>query len=318
MAERQRILVTGAAGMLGSQLLLDAPARYAAIGTDLLPARPGAPPVELTGVDLTDRAAVERLMDQGRFAGVLHPAAYTAVDKAEEERELASRINALAPELLAQACQRRGLPLVVVSTDFVFDGQGVRVNGRLRPYLESDSPAPVSVYGATKLDGERRALAAHPLRTAVVRTQWLFGPRGNHFPGTMLRLAREGKPLKVVNDQVGCPTTTLELAPALWDVLELGGTGVFHAACEGLGSWYDLAAATFELAGLRPPLSPCGSADFPRPAKRPAYSAMDCSRLAALRGRRLAPWREALQRFMALEGLLSSAEDSGSKPVGGR
>lgn len=310
MAERQRILVTGAAGMLGSQLLLDVPAGYAAVGTDLLPARPGAPAVELPGVDLTDAAAVERLFESGRFAGVLHPAAYTAVDKAEEERELASRINALAPELLARACQKRGLPLVLVSTDFVFDGQGVRVGGQLRPYLESDAPGPVSVYGATKLDGERRALAAHPAGTAVVRTQWLFGPRGNHFPGTMLRLAREGKPLKVVSDQVGCPTTTLELSPALWDVLARGGRGIFHAACEGQASWFDLAGATFELAGIQPALSPCSTAEFPRPAKRPAYSAMDCSRLAALRGRRLAPWRSALERFMLAEGLVSTAGDT--------
>jgi dTDP-4-dehydrorhamnose reductase len=306
MAELRRVLVTGAAGMLGSQLLLDAPAGVRAVGTDLASARPGCPEVELPGVDLTDAAQVERLLQNGRFQAVLHPAAYTLVDKAEEERELAGRINALAPELLARGCAQRGLPLVMVSTDFVFDGQGVRERGSLRPYREDDPAQPVSVYGATKLDGERRAFAAHPGGTAVVRTQWLFGPRGNHFPGTMLRLAREGKPLRVVDDQRGCPTTTLELSPALWDVLELGGRGLYHAACEGQGSWFDLACATFELCGLSPQVSPCSTAEFPRPARRPAYSAMDCSRLAQLRGRPLAPWREALRDFLALEGLLSS------------
>lgn len=306
MAELRRVLVSGAAGMLGSQLLLDAPAGVRALGTDLSAARPGCPEVEFPGVDLTDAGQVERLFEAGRFDAVLHPAAYTLVDKAEQERELAGRVNAAAPELLARACAQRGLPLVMVSTDFVFDGQGVREGGLLRPYREDDAAHPVSVYGATKLEGEQRALSAHPTGTAVVRTQWLFGPRGNHFPGTMLRLAREGKPLRVVDDQRGCPTTTLELSPALWDVLERGGRGIFHAACEGEASWFDLARATFELCGLAPEVAPCTTAEFPRPARRPAYSAMDCSRLARLRGRRLAPWRAALEEFLALEGLLSS------------
>lgn len=306
MAELRRVLVSGAAGMLGSQLLLDAPAGVRALGTDLSAARPGCPEVEFPGVDLTDAGQVERLLEAGRFAAVLHPAAYTLVDKAEQERELAGRVNAAAPEILARACAKRGLPLVMVSTDFVFDGQGVLEAGLRRPYREDDAAHPVSVYGATKLEGEQRALSAHPAGTAVVRTQWLFGPRGNHFPGTMLRLAREGKPLRVVDDQRGCPTTTLELSPALWDVLERGGRGIFHAACEGEASWYDLARATFELCGLSPEVAPCTTAEFPRPARRPAYSAMDCTRLARLRGRRLAPWRTALEEFLALEGLLSS------------
>jgi dTDP-4-dehydrorhamnose reductase len=290
-----RVLVTGAAGMLGSQLLLDAPPGVRAVGTDLA-AGSGGPAVERSGVDLTDPAAVDALLDElAPLAGVLHAAAYTAVDRAEEEEELALRVNAVAPENLARSAARTGTPMVLVSTDFVFDGQGTR------PYLPTDPTAPLGAYGRTKFAGEERARAAHPEGLAIVRTQWLYGPRGNHFPGTMLRLAAERDTLKVVADQVGSPTSTLELAPALWDVLALGGWGVHHAACEGEASWYDLAVATLELAGSSTRVVRCTTEEFPRPAPRPAYSVLDCGSLAALRGRRLQPWRDALADFLSLE-----------------
>jgi dTDP-4-dehydrorhamnose reductase len=134
-----------------------------------------------------------------------------------------------------------------------------------------------------------------------VRTQWLDGPRGRHFPGTILRLAEERDQLQVVDDQKGSPTTTLELAPALWDVLRHGEAGLYHAACEGECSWFDLARATLELAGRTTKVVPCSTSEFPRPAPRPAYSVLDCSKLAALRGRPMAPWRQALADFMAYE-----------------
>ncbi len=142
-----RVLVTGAAGMLGSQLLLDAPGDCAAVGTDLIAAPDGNPAVELVGVDLCDEAAVGELFQRERFTGVIHAAAYTAVDKAEEEPEVASRVNALAPELVAAACARAGIPMVLISTDFVFDGT------KGASYVEDDDVAPLSVYGATMLDG---------------------------------------------------------------------------------------------------------------------------------------------------------------------
>ena len=291
----QRVLVTGAAGMLGSQLLLTAPGSVAAIGSDLVAAQPGSPEVLGAGCDLADEASVERLWRElGPFDAVLHPAAYTAVDKAEQEPELARRVNVEACAVLARRAARAGAALVVVSTDFVFDGRAER------PYREDDPTAPLGVYGATKLAGEQAARAAHP-GACIVRTQWLYGPRGRHFPGTMLALFAERSELKVVEDQVGSPTSTLELAPALWDVLARGASGVYHAACEGACSWYDLAVATLELAG--PPgvsIRPCATAEFPRPAPRPAYSVLDCSRLAALRGRRLAPWRAALADYLSL------------------
>lgn len=277
--------------MLGSQLLVCVPPGVSALGTDL---RAGDG-VDAVGVDLAESAAVDRLFaEHGPFSGVIHTAAFTAVDLAEEREADASRANETACATLARACARAKIPLVLVSTDFVFDGRG------RRPYREDDETHPLSAYGRTKLAGERAALAAHPSGTRIVRTQWLYGPRGKHFPGTILNLAREKQELKVVSDQIGSPTSTLELAPALWDVLARGAAGIYHAACEGEASWYDFAAETLAVSGVtRVKVMPCTTAEFPRPAVRPAYSVLDCARLAALRGRRLAPWKSALRTFLS-------------------
>jgi len=293
-----RVLVTGAAGMLGSQLLLDAPGSCMAVGTDLGSALDGSPEVEFVGVDLTDESAVVDLFARERFTGVIHAAAYTAVDKAEEESQLARAVNSRAPEIVAEACRAAQIPMVLVSTDFIFNGK------KGAPYLEDDPVAPLSVYGETKLEGEERARIGHPDGLSVVRTQWLYGPRGNHFPGTMLRLAKTNKLLNVVDDQRGAPTSTLELSPALWDVLALGArdqSGVYHASCEGDGTWFDFARATFDLGGLDPArVSPCSTAEFPRPAVRPTESVLDCSRLTALRTGPMLTWKQALARFFTL------------------
>jgi dTDP-4-dehydrorhamnose reductase len=288
-----RVLVTGAAGMLGSQLLLSVPDGIVAIGTDLRE----APGVEAVGVDLAEAGAVDRLLtEHGPFTGVIHAAAFTAVDAAEEQEELAQRVNETATRVLAEACSRADLPLVVVSTDFVFDGEA------REPYTPESQVRPLSAYGRTKLAGEKAALEAHPAGTRIVRTQWLYGPRGKHFPGTMQQLARERSELRVVHDQVGSPTSTLELAPALWDVLRAGEPGIYHGSCEGSCSWYELAAATIEAAGIDGcDVSPCTTAEFPRPAHRPPYSVLDCSRLTALRGKPLADWRKALMTYLGTE-----------------
>jgi dTDP-4-dehydrorhamnose reductase len=289
------VLVTGAAGMLGSELIACAPAGASAIGTDLI----GGASVALSAVDLSDPASLDRIWrEHGPFDGVIHCAAYTAVDKAEEQPELAHKVNAVVCGVLARACAERGAQLVAVSTDFVFDGH------KRTPYVESDAAKPLSVYGKTKLEGEHEALAAHPRGTAIVRTQWLYGPRGKHFPRTIVGYAREKGRLKVVDDQVGSPTSTLELAPALWDVLTKRATGIFHAACEGSCSWFGFTRAILDECKLGSVvLEPCTTAAFPRPAHRPAYSVLDSSRLAALRGRRLAPWPTALRNYLAVEPL---------------
>ena len=179
-----------------------------------------------------------------------------------------------------ERCATDDIPLLVISTDFVFDGE------RRTPYPENAEPNPLCAYGRTKLAAERAALEAHPRGTRIVRTQWLYGPRGKHFPATILRLAQERDRLRVVADQFGAPTSTLELAPALWDVLRLGDPGVYHAACAGSCSWYELAVQVLELANVEDvEVETCDTAEFPRPARRPAYSVLDCSRLTKLRGR---------------------------------
>lgn len=279
--------------MLGGELMRRVPAGVAAVGTDLAEREGVAAP----RVDLADAAAVGELWrSHGPFDGVIHGAAWTAVDLAETREEDARRANVDAPRVLAERCAREGAHLVAVGTDFVFDGR------KRSPYREDDQPHPLSAYGRTKLAGEQAALAGHPGGTAIARTQWLYGPRGNHFPRTIAKYARERGELRVVDDQFGSPTSTLELAPALWDLLRARATGIFHAACEGSCSWYQFTLAILKGAGLaRVRVAPCTTAEFPRPAVRPAYSVLDSGRLAKLRTRPLAPWRRALADYLDVE-----------------
>jgi dTDP-4-dehydrorhamnose reductase len=284
----ERALVTGAAGMLGSQLLLDAPDGIEVVGTDLV-----------DGVDLAEEDQVAALFaERGPFDGVIHAGAWTAVDAAEEHEHEAHRANATAVGVLARACAAAGARLVTVGTDAVFDGR------LTRPYREDDEPRPISAYGRTKLAGERAALAAHPGGTAVVRTQWLYGPRGKHFPRTIVAAARAKGALRVVDDQIGAPTSTLELAPALWDVLRSDATGLWHAACEGSCSWHGFTVAILAACGLgHVPVERCGADEYPRPATLPPYSVLDSAKLAALRGRTLALWEGAVAAYLAVEPL---------------
>lgn len=288
--EQTRVLVTGAAGMLGSQVILGVPDGIEVVGTDLIE----APGVDEVGCNLAQQQSVEELFGrQGPFTGVIHAAAYTAVDKAEEEEELALVANRDTCQEVARVCRRASIPLVAVGTDFVFDGT------KTEPYREDDPPNPISAYGRTKLAGERVALEEHPDGTRIVRTQWLYGPRGKHFPATMQALARKRDLLRVVADQYGSPTSTLELAPALWDVLMRGEGGIYHAACEGSCTWFDLAVATLEYSGIEgTEIQPCTTEEYPTPAARPAYSVLDCGRLTALRGAPLADWRDALKTYL--------------------
>jgi dTDP-4-dehydrorhamnose reductase len=242
-------------------------------------------------LDLLDPAQVERALDEVRPDWVVNAAAYTAVDRAETERDMAFVVNATAVGSLARACARRDMALVHFGTDYVFPGDGAR------PYREDDPVAPVNAYGESKLAGER-AIADSAVRATVIRTQWLFGAAGKSFPRTMWERATRGERTRVVDDQRGRPTYTVDLAAVTWELAARSAFGVFHAANQGAVTWFELAAHVFERAGARELLSPCSTADYPTPARRPAFSVLDTSKLERTIGRALPPWTSAVDRFL--------------------
>ena len=249
-------------------------------------------PLTHAEVDVTDFAAVERTIRDVHPQVVVNATGYTQVDRAESEAHQAYAVNAEALVGLAAQCARVGVLLVHFSTDYVFDGRGTR------PYLEDDPIGPINLYGKSKWAGEV-AVRTGGTRFLLLRTSWLFGPGGRSFPRTMADRARARQATKVVNDQLGRPTYTPDLARATWRAIEQGLTGTFHAANEGEATWYDIARHIFERAGAVDLLRPCTTAEYPTPARRPAYSVLDTGRLATA-GIRLPEWTDALERFLAL------------------
>ena len=242
-------------------------------------------------LDISDLAAVEAAVADVAPEIVINCAAYTKVDDAEADgRDAAHLINGVAPGYLAGAAAMAGAWIVHVSTDYVFDG--TKTTG---PYLESDATAPQSVYGASKLEGELAVAQAAPLSHTIVRSSWLFGNHGSCFPATMLKLASTRDSLSVVNDQRGCPTFTPDLAMALLAVASQQLLGVVHVAAAGDCSWYEFARETITRAGLGAVVSPCSTAEFPRPAPRPAYSVLRSGRSEAPV---LRDWREGLREYL--------------------
>jgi dTDP-4-dehydrorhamnose reductase len=277
---KMRVLITGASGMLG----VDVQAVALAAGHEV---------VALTRADLdiSDLAAVEAAVTDVAPEIVINCAAYTKVDDAEADgRDAAHLTNGVAPGHLAGAAATAGAWIVHVSTDYVFDG--AKTTG---PYLESDATAPQSVYGASKLEGELAIAQAAPLSHTIVRSSWLFGNHGSCFPATMLRLASTHDSLSVVSDQRGCPTFTPDLAMALLTVASQQLLGVVHIAGGGECSWYDFARETITRAGLGAVVTPCTTADFPRPAPRPAYSVLRSGHSDAPV---LRDWREGLREYL--------------------
>jgi len=277
-----KLLLTGAGGMLAHALVRVLPAR----GHDVVA-------LDRFALDVTDAAAVARVVTMHAPDAVIQCAAYTRVDDAEREEGRAHEVNAVATGHVADACARIHARLVYPSTDYVFDGSATT------PYRPDHPVAPLNAYGRTKLAGERAAMQADAL---IVRTAWLYGAGGRSFPRTMLERARAGQPLRVVNDQRGAPTWTRDLARTIAALLERGApAGVYHATNAGETTWHGFACATLELARIDASIEPVPSSAFPTPAKRPSYSVLDCSDTWRITGAP-AHWRDALGAALA-EGL---------------
>lgn len=282
-----RILLTGSKGQLAHCIRDRLPDDWELIATDS------------TSMDITDEGAVRRMISNFQPDAVINAAAYTAVDKAESDAAQAFAVNAAAVHNLAAAAHEAKARFIHVSTDYVFDGQSKR------PYRETDAPNPQSAYGRSKLAGELLALAAHP-ESVVVRTAWLFSEHGNNFVKTMLRLAQERDSLSVVADQTGCPTYAGDLAAALIALLQAPTTprGIFHFGGDQAVSWYEFAQAVFQTAAAQrpdfkaPAVSAITTAEYPVPAPRPAYSVMDCHKIAAY-GVTPSDWKKALSDIIA-------------------
>ena len=278
MAKRTAI-VTGARGQLGTDLVRV----LAGMGWQVY--GPGR-----EELDFTDPDAVEREFARIRPDAVIHAGAYTAVDAAEEDYGGAFLVNAFGTRNIALEAERYGAKLVYVSTDYVFDGTGSE------PYGEYDRTSPGNVYGESKLAGEKFALRLSS-RTFVVRTSWVYGLGGGNFVKTMLKLAETRDTISVVNDQIGSPTYTVDLAVCIARLLETERYGIYHAAGGGQCSWYEFAQAIFRRAGLNVWLKPVTTAEFPRPARRPAYSVLGQAELAEAGLPPMRGWEDALDAF---------------------
>jgi dTDP-4-dehydrorhamnose reductase len=249
-----------------------------------------------TACNVANESDVYRTFMELKPTLLLNCAAYTKVDLAEQEPDLAEAVNGYAVGTLARLAKQYGTALVHYSTDFVFDGTSTR------PYHPDDPVNPLSTYGRSKLLGERELQSNAPARWLIIRTAWLYGPGGPSFPQTMVNVARAGKPLSVVADQVGSPTFTHDLADATLELLDRGATGVWHVTNAGQTSWFDFAAATLEEfdlkdAELKPTTSAAWKASRPASATRPAYSVLDTAPYERLVGKPMRPWREALRDF---------------------
>jgi dTDP-4-dehydrorhamnose reductase len=285
-ASGERYVIVGATGQLGSDLVrtFDRPGELIPLGS--------------RDLDILDAAAVRSTLADLRPTRVLNAAAYNLVDRAEDERQRAFALNAEAVGSLAASCQALGAAFVHFSTDYVFDGR------KRTPYVESDEPGPLSVYGESKLAGERLALARCE-RTVIFRVCGLFGTAGSsskgrtNFVETILRLAREGKPLRVVADQVLGPSYTLDLARKIWSVLPKAAHPVYHLTSAGQTSWYDFARRALEFAGATAEITPVTAAEFGAKARRPAYSVLGHANLAALGEDDLRSWDAALAAYVA-------------------
>jgi dTDP-4-dehydrorhamnose reductase len=246
-------------------------------------------------LDITDNSSVEKLFEENNFTYCVNCAAYTAVDKAEEEQDLARKINTEAVENLAKACKKFGTQFIHISTDYVYHSETIN-----RPYREDDVTNPQGVYAATKLEGD--LIATQLLDTAIVlRTSWVYSSFGNNFVKTMIRLGEKLDNLRVIFDQIGTPTYARDLAYAILKIIEKIESktvqnygGIYHFSNEGVTSWYDFALAIFENQEIEVAVTPIETKDYPTPAKRPHFSLMNKVKICSTFGLEIPHWKEAL------------------------
>lgn len=275
-----KVAVTGASGQLGKDLVEILRLR----GFDVYG-------FSRTELDICNMKQCQQVLESLRPDVIIHSAAYTAVDQAESEQDRAYEVNAFGTRNIAVCAERIGAKLVYISTDYVFDGTGQI------PYKEFDSTNPSGVYGKSKHAGEL-LVSSLSHKYFIVRTSWVYGYYGNNFVKTMLKLGKERDSLKVVNDQVGSPTYTVDLSHFVMELIQTEKYGIYHASNSGACSWYEFAKAIFEVSGLTVKVEPCTTEEFPRPAPRPKYSVMDHMSIRTNGFEDLPAWRDALNRFL--------------------
>ncbi len=274
------ILITGCNGQLGNEMQLlekDYP-QHQWLNTDV------------QELDITNQLAVEQFIAENKIDGIVNCAAYTAVDKAEDNKELCTTLNTVAPSYLAAAVEKRGGFIIQISTDYVFNGT------QHTPYVETDTPCPDSVYGSTKLAGEL-GVSKFCRRSMIIRTAWLYSTFGNNFVKTMLRLGKEKPELGVIFDQIGTPTYARDLAQAIMTAIDKGvQPGVYHYSNEGVTSWYDFTKAIHRLAGITTcHVRPLHTSEYPTPANRPHYSVLDKTKIKQVYHMDVPYWMDSLE-----------------------
>ena len=275
-----RVLVTGVKGQLGYDVVNELMQRgHEAVGVDI------------EEMDITDADAVSKGIEDAEVQAVIHCAAYTAVDAAEDNEAVCRKVNAGGTENIAKVCGRLGLKMIYISTDYVFDGEGER------PWEPDDERDPLSIYGRTKCEGEL-AVEKYVEKFYIVRIAWVFGVNGKNFVKTMLNLGKTKDEINVVNDQFGSPTYTYDLARLLVDMAESDKYGRYHATNEGTCTWYEFTQEIFSQAGIKIKINPVSSDEFPAKAKRPHNSRMNKDKLEANGFARLPAWQDALERYL--------------------
>ena len=282
-----KILITGCNGQLGNemQLLEKENPQHTYFNTDV------------AELDITDQKAIEKFVSENAIDGIVNCAAYTAVDKAEENQDLCMKLNATAPDYLAQAIEKRDGWMIQISTDYVFDGTNHK------PYTEADSVCPNSTYGRTKLAGEQAVMAGCK-KSMIIRTAWLYSTFGNNFVKTMIRLGKEKPELGVIFDQIGTPTYARDLAVAIFAAINQGIVpGIYHFSNEGVISWYDFTKAIHRIAGITTcRVRPLHTEEYPTPANRPHYSVLDKTKIKQTYGIEIPYWEESLVECVKLLG----------------